>query len=335
MPDSVNIGRNAERVTTSPILDPISGVRMIVDDETEIVKGDSTGYVLEIESPFATEAQTQWLLSKLKGIEYQPYTADKAMLNPAAEIGDYITTYGVFGGIFSENIKFGSISAADVSAPQDSSIDHEYPYKTPSDRKFIRKMKEIAAEFEIQAGEISAKVSQIGGDSQSFGWSITTAGMYWYANGLEIMRATQAGLKVTGEINATSGNIGGATIVNGTLTVNNANIGSINGTKIIANTMPGSRIADDSIGSTKYGTGSVHGGSNGAIASGTVAYGNTSFTGTLDQVGVNKSNIEAINGYFTGTANFNYAIVSVLQAQAVTLGGHPLYYSDGYVRYSQ
>ena len=76
------------------------------------------------------------------------------------------------------------------------------------------------------------------------------------------------------------------------------------------------------------------GGYDGNLAASTVAYGNTEFTGTLDQVGVNKSNIEAINGYFTGTANFNYAIISVLQASAVTLGGHSLYYSDGYVRYT-
>ena len=43
---------------------------------------------------------------------------------------------------------------------------------------------------------------------------------------------------------------------------------------------------------------------NDKIAPGAVSYGKTSFTGTLDQVGVNKANIEAINGYFTGTANF-------------------------------
>lgn len=78
----------------------------------------------------------------------------------------------------------------------------------------------------------------------------------------------------------------------------------------------------------------VTGGSYGNLDTYTVEYGNTGFTGTLDQVGINQSNIAAINGYFTGTANFNYAIIQVLQAGAATLGGHSLYYSEGYVRYN-
>lgn len=98
----------------------------------------------------------------------------------------------------------------------------------------------------------------------------------------------------------------------------------------------GSGIADSSIsGSSKIAQYSVTGGQYGNLATSTVAYGNTAFTGTLDQVGVNKSNIAAINGYFTGTANFNYAIIQVLQAKAATLGGHSLYYSEGYVRYTE
>ena len=56
----------------------------------------------------------------------------------------------------------------------------------------------------------------------------------------------------------------------------------------------------------------------------------------LNGVHVNNREIIAtpINGYFTGTANFNYAIVQVLQASAVTLGGHSIYYDDGYVKYN-
>lgn len=43
---------------------------------------------------------------------------------------------------------------------------------------------------------------------------------------------------------------------------------------------------------------------NPKIGGAAVSYGKTSFTGTLDQVGVNKSNIEELFGYFTGSANF-------------------------------
>lgn len=96
----------------------------------------------------------------------------------------------------------------------------------------------------------------------------------------------------------------------------------------------GGQIGPSTIVGGNIGAYTITGGTDGNLDAYTVAYGNTGFTGTLDQVGVNKSNIEAINGYFTGTANFNYAIIRVLQASAVTLGGHSIYYDDGYVKYN-
>ena len=96
----------------------------------------------------------------------------------------------------------------------------------------------------------------------------------------------------------------------------------------------GGQIGPSTIVGGNIGAYTITGGTDGNLDTYTVAYGNTGFTGTLDQVGVNQSNIAAINGYFTGTANFNYAIVQVLQASAVTLGGHSIYYDDGYVKYN-
>ena len=55
---------------------------------------------------------------------------------------------------------------------------------------------------------------------------------------------------------------------------------------------------------------------NGKIKDGAVSYAKTGFTGTLDQVGTNKSNIETLFGYFTGSASFSY-----LQCSVFALGG--------------
>ena len=52
---------------------------------------------------------------------------------------------------------------------------------------------------------------------------------------------------ISGQINATSGNIGGCTISNGVLTVADANIQSINGTKISGGTITNSQIASGTI----------------------------------------------------------------------------------------
>lgn len=82
-------------------------------------------------------------------------------------------------------------------------------------------------------------------------------------------------------------------------------------------TFNGSGLTDYSIGSYAIGDGSII---NRTIGGSAVSYGKVDFTGTLDQVGVNKSNIEAIEGYFTGTASFN-----MLHADYIQFGSNTLY----------
>lgn len=69
-------------------------------------------------------------------------------------------------------------------------------------------------------------------------------------------------------------------------------------------------LSDGSIGSLKYGSGSIGSGAigggavvNSKIGSSAVSYGKVDFTSTLDQVGVNKSDIESLKrGYFGALA---------------------------------
>lgn len=288
----------------------VSGVSLYVgqsDDGSEIIyeAGDSTGLVLNVSTPVGTQAMAENILSalKLRGFQYQAFNST-TLLDPATEIGDTASVNAENAVIYSIDTPHSPLMTANVSAPYEEEINNEYQYESKQERTFRRQIGEVRATLSIQADEIAAKVSATGGDNQSFGWSMTTAGMFWYANGSEIMRATKNGLKVTGEIVATSGNIGGATIVNGVLTVENANIGSINGSKIIDSTMNGSKIIDStmngskivdySIGQYKYGTGSIYGGSGGAIAGSTVSEGNVTFPGTLTQVGINTADIAGL-----------------------------------------
>lgn len=298
---SIYLGKKSNAVT---------GVNLYVGQDangTDIVyvAGDSTGFVLDVSNPFGTQSMANNILSslKLRGFRYQAFDSN-TFLNPAAEIGDTATVDTDDAIIYSIKTMHSTLMGADVSAPYDEEINNEYQYESKQERTFKRQIGEVRATLSIQAGEIAAKVSATGGDNQSFGWSMTTAGMFWYANGSEIMRATKDGLKVTGEIVATSGNIGGATITNGVLTVKNANIESLNGSKIVGNDMDGSQIIDNtlngskiyqgSIGSSKYGLNSINGGSSGAIAGSTVSDWNVTFPGTLAQVGINTSDIAGL-----------------------------------------
>lgn len=70
----------------------------------------------------------------------------------------------------------------------------------------------LSASLSVQADEISAKVSATGGSNSSFGWKLTNDSHSWYSGNTEVMRVSASGLMVKGEVQATSGKIGGFTI---------------------------------------------------------------------------------------------------------------------------
>lgn len=516
MSDAVNIMRRAASVEKAPLFEPYSKVIIHVglsdsgDTEITYEAGNDTGRTLEINNEWGTQMMANTILAKIRGYQYQPFSASSALVDPSVELGDGITVNGIYSGIFVQATTFNSLMASDVSAPVDEEIEHEYGFESKTDRAYTRMVaqtrsgislsaEEIAAEvaratdaegelsgrITVNAQNITAEVTRATGaesslsgritvnaenitaevrratdaegtlrssisqnadsitaevrratnaegtklnhtySSSSFGWQLTSSAFILKSNNQEVFKANSSGITVkgngefTGKITATSGYIGngssGFTISNtaiyngmtslgdtshngvyvgtdgiaigkgnfkvtsaGAVTATNLSIsgGSINinnkfrvdssgnlsatsgtfsgnvyagniqyggdyGTFSGAGLTPysvsggyGGQIGAGTIIGGNIGSYTVTGGSYGNLDTYTVEYGNTGFTGTLDQVGINQSNIAAINGYFTGTANFNYAIIQVLQAGAATLGGHSLYYSEGYVRYN-
>lgn len=234
------------------------------------------------------------ILNRLSGYQYQPYQADGALLDPAAEIGDAVGTATSYGGLFTRSRKFGRLMKADISAPHDEEINHEFKYESPQERKFTRVTGEIRASIiltnnmiqsevvarqdadnemssritqtadsitaevarataaegtlssritqnangitaevtratqaegtlrsslSIQASEIAAKVDSSGGGG-SFSWVLNSSSHTWKANNTEVMRVSASGLWVKGQIEATSGKIGGFDIGSNALSYN-------------------------------------------------------------------------------------------------------------------
>ena len=232
MSDSVFIGRSAAGFTSTPELPKYTKVRINVDDETcyEAGSGDN---VLELECPWGTQQMANDILSSIGGFVYRPYDTEWAKLDPAAELGDGVTINGIFSGIYVNETNFSTLMAARISAPQENAVDHEYPYKSPTDRKTTRKFaetraslrvnaaniqaevtartkgeSEMRAALELHAQEIAARVTKTGGNSASFGWSLTADGFVLESSGQEVFRATKDGVDITGKITATSGFIG-------------------------------------------------------------------------------------------------------------------------------
>ena len=59
---------------------------------------------------------------------------------------------------------------------------------------------------------VATKADEDGGDSDSFGWSLTSSGFYLYSNGTTVMSVTDSGLSLEGHITATSGELSYLTV---------------------------------------------------------------------------------------------------------------------------
>ena len=289
MSDVVTISSRLTNLEVSPQFNSYSEVRIIVSDDTVYEVGNDDGRTLEIENPFGTQAMAQTILNSLSGYQYQPYQADGALLDPAAEIGDAANMRGNYGGIYTRDRTFGRLMKADISAPCDEEINHEYAYESTETREFKRSINEVKASLIIANDRIDASVSQTGGEQSSFGWSLTSDGHRWYANGQEVVAITASGLKVKGEVVATSGKIGNFNISANAIW---NNISQFNGSQTTG---------------VYIGTNGIQLGQNFKVnSSGNVNATNMTLTGTLNIGGVSISAANLANGALNGTSAYGW-----------------------------
>lgn len=161
--DRIYLQRSARNIEESPSYVPYSKVRIIVGEEedgTQLVyeAGDDSFRTLEITNPYGTQEIANSILSKIQGYSYKPYTADGAILNPAAELGDAVNVGDVYSFIASMDTTFSPIMSATISAPEDSNIDHEYPYESSESKEIARKINGAKASFIVEIGRIEASL---------------------------------------------------------------------------------------------------------------------------------------------------------------------------------
>lgn len=189
MSDLIELGSKVSAVDVSPAFDAYSKVVIHISDDTQVVAGNDSGRTLEIDNPFGNQEMADRMLASLRGFQYRPYTANGALLDPAAEIGDALNTETSYGGIYTRSRNFGRLMEADVSAPHDEEIDHEYKFESPSERKFKRTVGEVKASILLTNERIDLEVAErrAQGDSLSSQLSLTASAIT-----AEVARATQA-----------------------------------------------------------------------------------------------------------------------------------------------
>ena len=180
-------------------------------NEIAYISGNTSGRTLEVTCPWATQAVADNILAKIEGWAYQPLEADGASINPAFEVGDSIVVNNVFSGIYSSKVNFTRLFLADVKAPADKEINHEYQYESSQERIFTRKLNDAVARLNFYADSIEAKVDKVNNGS-TFGWRLTDSSWSVFNQQGNIFAINANGAYVKGEIQASSGKIGGFNI---------------------------------------------------------------------------------------------------------------------------
>ena len=257
MSSSVSILRNMVSFDKAEQFDGFSKVIIIVSDEIEYSAGTETGRTLTLNCPWGTQKIANNILQSIKGFQYQPMTAENALVDPSVEIGDGVSANGVYSGVYSLETKFNSNLPTTVSAPADEELYEEHTYVPKSEREVTRKFldfqsqfriqdgkisaeveerksdtKTIRATLEVQAGQITAKVNKNDGSSSTFGWALETGSWRIFSGSNTVLKADKDGLEVKGVIRATSGEIGGFKITSNSLTYNSQTWGGTNSTGI-------------------------------------------------------------------------------------------------------
>jgi hypothetical protein len=203
---ATSIGKNASSLVVTDALGAYSKVVINITAELYVEAGNDTGRTLIIDCPWGTQEMANNILAALEGYQYQPYEAQDAILDPAAEVGDGVTVNGVYGGIFRLSFEAGALHTANISAPQDEEIDHEYKFEPKATRSIERRLANVQSELSVQADQIAAKVDEEGGDPSSVEWVMNSQNFKVKANGSDVLTVDSTGLTVQGDGNFT-GNV--------------------------------------------------------------------------------------------------------------------------------
>ena len=327
MSSSVNILRNMVSFDKAEQFDGFSKVIIIVSDEIEYSAGTDTGRTLTLNCPWGTQEIANNILQSIKGFQYQPMTAENALVDPSVEIGDGISANGVYSGVYSLETKFNSNLPTTVSAPADEELYEEHTYVPKSEREVTRKFLEFQSQFriqdgkisaeveerksdtksiratlEVQADQITAKVNKNDGSSSTFGWALETASWRIFSGSNTVLKADKNGLEVKGVIRATSGEIGGFKITSNSLTYNNQTWGGTNSTGIYigpSGIQLGKYFKVDSAGNLTAASGTF----TGAVHAGNIQYGGGA--GYLSGGGISSGSISG-NRLVGGTITTAY-----------------------------
>lgn len=141
-PEYVTVGLSAKNITFGAELPPVSGVELTADDNTKSIAGTTVGYIVKGNCNFADNTSVAGMcLSNLSGKVYRPFNISGAILDPAAENGDLVVADGKAFQIGNIEWSLSRFISANVSAPYEEEVDHEYTMQTAEAKSLLKALK--------------------------------------------------------------------------------------------------------------------------------------------------------------------------------------------------
>lgn len=167
--DTTTLGNDVYELEAAPPFDAISKVSIVIGTDANGVEqsydaGDDTGMTLTVKCPWGTQAIADALLTLFTGYVYKPYTAKNAVLDPAVELGDAVIIENERYQVLTLETNFDALYTADIGAPWDAEIDHEYPYQDGANREIQREIATKTTLLQVNADSIESRVSDAEGN---------------------------------------------------------------------------------------------------------------------------------------------------------------------------
>ena len=154
----INIPAVCGEITTGTQI-TVTGVALNSDSGQSYTAGSDAGTMLTIDSnPYATQSICNDLYAAFNGLVYLPFTATKALYDPATELGDQVKIGEFVNSVmFNVKLTLDHNFRADIEAPNSEELSEEYPYL--SEVKHLKQTtEELNGAIQNAAKELAGKV---------------------------------------------------------------------------------------------------------------------------------------------------------------------------------
>lgn len=157
----INLGMKVKDIKFGPVVGVVTGVELEPSVGEIARANDGEGYTLKGKCDFSDSAVAGLCLSKVIGYTYKPFEATSARLDPAAEIGDLVEIDGEKYQLCSIHWRIGPHITADISAPYEEVVDHEYTIASQSAKTLRKAIGYTDGQIEQQRSYIEQTATEI------------------------------------------------------------------------------------------------------------------------------------------------------------------------------